>query len=36
LEVQWIHDFVDEPCLIYGELNDEIEEIRKIEVFRGG
>lgn len=36
LKVEWIHDFVDEPYLIYGELNSELEEIRKIEAFRSG
>lgn len=35
-KVQWIHNFVDEPYLIYGELNATMEEIRKIEVFRNG
>lgn len=35
-KVAWIHDFIDEPIFIYGELNDEFEEIRKVEMFRDG
>lgn len=35
-KVQWIHNFVDEPYLIYGELNATMEEIHKIELFRNG
>ncbi|AXI04312.1 DUF6881 domain-containing protein [Aquirhabdus parva] len=36
MKVNWIHDFIDDPIWIYGELNDEMEEVRKIEIFRNG
>lgn len=34
LEVQWIHDFVDEPIFIYSELDNERNEIRKVEIYK--
>ena len=33
---EWFHDFADEPCCIYSELDDERYETRKIEVFKDG
>lgn len=41
LKVEWLHDFQDEPVLIFGELradiqSGELEEIRKIEIFKDG
>lgn len=36
LKVKWIHEHADEPYLIYGELSDELEELRKIEIFKNG
>ena len=33
---EWSHDFADEPCCIYSELDDERYETRKIEVFKDG
>lgn len=34
MKVQWIHDFQDEPILLYSELDGKRNEIRKIEVYR--
>jgi len=34
IKVAWIHDFDDEPILLYSELDDGRNEIRKIEVYR--
>ncbi len=34
--LEWIHDFEDEPCVIYSELDDERYETRKIEVYKDG
>lgn len=36
MKVEWIHNFSDEPYLIYGELTSALEEIRKVEVFKDG
>lgn len=36
IKVKWIHEFVDEPIWLYGELNDEMGELRKIEIFPNG
>jgi hypothetical protein len=36
LEVEWIHNFPDEPILLYSELDDSRFETRKVEVFRDG
>ena len=33
---EWFHDFEDEPCCVYSELDDERYETRKIEVFKDG
>jgi hypothetical protein len=33
LKVEWIHDFIDEPILIYMELDYERNEIRKVEIY---
>jgi hypothetical protein len=33
---EWFHDFEDESCCIYSELDDERYETRKIEVFKDG
>lgn len=32
----WIHDFADEPILLYSELDDHRYEVRKIELYRNG
>jgi Domain of unknown function (DUF6881) len=34
LSVDWIHSFEEEPVKIYCELNDQLWEIRKVEIFR--
>ena len=36
MKVDWIHSFKDEPVKIYGELNETMDEQRKIEVFLDG
>lgn len=36
LRVEWLHDFHDEPILIYSETDELRYEIRKIEMFRDG
>lgn len=35
LKVQWLHDFEDEPVLIFSEI-DGSRETRKIEIYRSG
>ena len=34
LQVTWIHDFEDEPVLLYSEIDSDRIEIRKIEVYK--
>lgn len=34
IKVQWIHDFQDEPILLYSELDSKRNEIRKVEVYK--
>lgn len=34
IKVVWIHDFQDEPILLYSELDSKRNEIRKVEVYR--
>jgi len=36
LRVKWIHQFADEPTLIFSELDDARWEVRKVEVFPDG
>ncbi|AJQ94835.1 DUF6881 domain-containing protein [Gynuella sunshinyii] len=36
LKIKWLHEFEDEPVLIYSELTDDRSEIRKVEVFPNG
>ncbi|QDU43438.1 hypothetical protein Mal52_19120 [Symmachiella dynata] len=36
LRVEWVHDFATEPVMLYSELDDEMWELRKVEVFRNG
>lgn len=36
LKVKWLHDFDDEPVLLYSELTDDRSEVRKVEVFPNG
>ena len=36
IKVQWIHDFQDEPILLYSELDSNKNEIRKVEVYKNG
>ena len=36
MKVEWIHDLVDEPVMLYSELDDERNETRKVEVFEDG
>jgi hypothetical protein len=36
LKVRWLHDFVDEPVLLYSEVGDNDYEIRKVHVFPDG
>lgn len=36
IKVEWIHEFPDEPVIIYSELDDYNNEIRKIEVYKDG
>ena len=33
LKIYWKHSFPDEPVIIYSELNENREEIRKVEVY---
>lgn len=35
IKVSWKHDFPDEPILMFSELDDDRNEIRKVEVYRG-
>ena len=34
IKVQWIHDFEDEPILLYSELDSMRNEVRKVEVYK--
>lgn len=34
IQVRWIHDAVDDPVTIYAELDDDLWDQRKIEIFR--
>ena len=34
--VSWLHEFEDEPVLLFSELDDHRGELRKVEVFRDG
>lgn len=34
--VEWIHDCIDEPVLLYSEIDEERNELRKIEIYRNG
>lgn len=34
LKVEWIHNFEDEPIIIYSEIDDKYNEIRKVEIYR--
>ena len=36
MKVNWIHNFEDEPFAIYGEVNEAMDEQRKIEIFIDG
>lgn len=36
IKVAWIHDLEDEPIVIYSELDDARNEVRKIELYRNG
>ncbi len=36
LMVDWFHNFPDEPTKIYSEIDEQRNEIRKIELFRDG
>lgn len=36
LKVKWLHDFDNEPVLLYSELSYERFELRKVEVFPNG
>jgi hypothetical protein len=36
LKVKWNHTFTNEPVLLYGELDGERRELRKVEIFPGG
>ncbi len=36
IKVRWIHDFRDEPVLIYSEIDDVGWELRKVEIYRNG
>ncbi|MBY0568278.1 MAG: hypothetical protein K2P70_13265 [Hyphomonadaceae bacterium] len=36
IRVAWRHSSIDEPILLYGELDDDRWEVRKVEVFRDG
>ena len=34
IKVQWIHNFEDEPILLYSELDSMRNEVRKVEVYK--
>lgn len=34
IKVNWKHDFQNEPIILYSELDKEMNEIRKVEVYR--
>ena len=34
--VRWTHDFVDEPTVLFAEIDDEGWEVRKVNVYRDG
>jgi hypothetical protein len=34
LKVSWIHPFVEEPVLLYSEINEDNFEVRKIEIYQ--
>ncbi|HEY7646529.1 MAG TPA: hypothetical protein VH858_15925 [Hyphomicrobiales bacterium] len=36
IKVQWMHEFRDEPILIYSEIDDVGWELRKVEIYRNG
>ena len=36
IRVKWIHNFVNEPILLYSELDNDHFETRKVELFPGG
>jgi hypothetical protein len=36
IKVRWIHNFPDEPTVIYSELNNARFEVRKVEIFSDG
>jgi len=36
IRCEWVHDFEDEPYLIYSELDDERYATRSIEIFKDG
>jgi hypothetical protein len=36
VKVKWIHDFLDEPMELYSELDDQLWEKRKIEIYADG
>lgn len=36
VKVKWLHSHLDEPVLLYSELNDEMWETRKVEVYADG
>ena len=36
MQVRWIHDFPDDPVLIYTEIDSDLWEYRKVEIFLDG
>jgi len=36
LRVKWLHEFIDEPVIMYYEIDDNSIELRKIELFKNG
>ena len=36
IKVHWIHDFADEPEMLYSEIDSHDNEVRKVEVFKDG
>jgi hypothetical protein len=36
LKVRWLHHLVEEPMVLYSELDESAYECRKVEVYRGG
>lgn len=36
MRVDWMHNFEDQPITLYGEVNDAMDEQRRIEVFLDG